>query len=147
MLFLSLLSTLVSTVCLCGDPPRVSRELLMGSFEVTEHRVASDTPSTLGTQEASGRYLATSATFAKTAHWRDGIACSKWDLVTFYEPAPEDVSLSGLLPRGLTAGWAKLMCDGQEVDRIFVVDGRRILSRTPNGATWLVWSRSAWPEA
>lgn len=142
MLFLFLLSTLAPTACLCADPPELSRDALMGSFKVTEHRAATDTPSTVATQEAAGRYLTTTATFATTAQWRDGIACLSWDLAALGDARPRDVSLDGLLPNGPTAGWAKLMCDGKEVDRVFVVDGGRLLSRTPNGATWLVWTRS-----
>ena len=146
MLIQLVLSVLAPSACFCGEAPRVSRELLMGSFKVAERRVASDTPSTLGTQEAADRYLATTATFAKdTAQWRDGIACLSWTVVARADPAPQDVSLEGLMPRGPTAGWAALMCDGKEIDRVFVIDGTRLLSRTPNGATWLVWSRSAHP--
>ena len=108
---------------------------------VLQRRSVTDTPSTIADQQSMDRYLGQVATFGATAQWRDGIACATWDLSPKLQEAPSDRSLEDLLADPPHLGWGDIICDEETLERIFFIDGERFLSRTPNGVSWLVWTR------
>jgi len=127
-------------------PAMLAAKPLIGSFEVTTRRAATDTPSTLADQEANDRYLGQTVTFGQTARWRDGIGCMVWDLSPKLQEPPLDASLEDLLADPPHAGWADLVCDEARLERLFFIDVDTFLSRTPNGVSWLVWKRVEEPQ-
>lgn len=126
-----------------GAPSQTLKRLLTGAFSVAERRPASDTPSTLAIQEKADSYLSYRAAFGSRATWLNDRGCDAWSVSARVQQAPDDPSLEGLTPQPPAGVWTSLVCNGETVDEIFILDENTLLSRTPNGVAWLVWRRSA----